>query len=626
MPATIAALQVEAAQIQAKLAALRLRRRRQARVRLLKRTALLVAGLVAAGLLVAGFVFAGSPDRLADGQRIAGVEVGGLTVTEARRVLELKERALASRPLVARGGSRAFAVRPGDVGLRIDWRSAVEQARREADGLGPLRGFRRMLIALVGLEVTPAAKVDRAALEDTLRRMAAAVDIPHRDASLRLRGLEPQIVPGRPGRVLDRKRAGEAIVASLASLDRRPLVLPLRVDPVRVPARSLLPVARRVRRALSAPVLLTLGPASYRLAPRRLATLLDLPAGGERGLGIGGPQADAFFRSLDRKVSRPGRDAEFRVLPGGKVEVVPHVEGRVLDVPRTASALLAAALSPRRRVAEIAVAAKAPAITTERARAMGIKELVGSYTTTYGGVPNRIHNVQLVSRLIDNTLIPPGKTFSFNQTTGARTPEKGFLAAPVIINGELQTALGGGVCQVSTTVFNAAYEAGLKITERTNHALYISHYPQGRDATVDYPSLDLKFVNDTGRWLLLRTFVSASSLTVNLYGTDPGRKVTSEVSPLRVTGPPPLVTIKDPTLPKGKTVVVEPGSPSLATSVHRRVYTRDGKLLYDDVWYSSYRGEKRIVRVGTKPKARSEPGPKPKRASAPAGLRRAGGV
>ena len=89
----------------------------------------------------------------------------------------------------------------------------------------------------------------------------------------------------------------------------------------------------------------------------------------------------------------------------------------------------------------------------------------------------------------------------------------------MIINGELETGLGGGVCQVSTTVFNAAYEAGLPITSRTNHALYISHYPLGRDATVDYPNIDLKFVNDTGNWLLLRTFVGSSSLVVNLYGT-----------------------------------------------------------------------------------------------------------
>src|SRR5207245_4053367 len=133
---------------------------------------------------------------------------------------------------------------------------------------------------------------------------------------------------------------------------------------------------------------------------------------------------------------------------------------------------------------------------------------------------------------VDGKLIGPGETFSFNGTTGERSAAKGFLEAPVIVNGELSTGLGGGVCQVSTTVFNAAYDAGLKITERTNHALYISHYPQGRDATVDYPDVDLKFVNDTGHWILLRTFVGSSSLVVSLYGAPQHRTVESTVAPL----------------------------------------------------------------------------------------------
>ena len=234
---------------------------------------------------------------------------------------------------------------------------------------------------------------------------------------------------------------------------------------------------------------------------------------------------------------------------------------------------------------------------------MGIVGTVSSYTTIFGGIANRIHNVQLVAHLIDDHLIRPGEEFSFNKTTGDRNAAKGFLQAPVIINGELKTALGGGVCQVSTTTFNAAYEAGLKITARTNHALYISHYPQGRDATVNYPDTDLRFVNDTGHWLLLRTFVSSDSLTVNLYGTPTHRKVVSTTGPLKVTGAAPVKKVPDPTLPKGKKLVdpANPGSPSLSTWVHRLVYSSTGKLLHDDTWYSSYRGETQIVHVGTKP-------------------------
>ncbi|HEX9506173.1 MAG TPA: VanW family protein, partial [Acidimicrobiia bacterium] len=256
--------------------------------------------------------------------------------------------------------------------------------------------------------------------------------------------------------------------------------------------------------------------------------------------------------------------------------------------------------APELRSAHLTVERVTADRTTTEATAMDINGLVASYQTFYGGDPNRIHNVQLVSHLVDKHVIAPGETFSFNGTTGARTQDKGFLVAPVIINGELKTGLGGGVCQVSTTVFNAAYEAGLPIVSRTNHALYISHYPQGRDATVNYPDTDLKFTNDTGHWLLLRTWVGSTSLTVALYGTPVHRRVVSETTPLVVTGPPPIKRIKDPSLFVGETVVKEPGSSSLKTSNKRTVYDESGKLLSDTTFYSSYRGEVRVIRVGTK--------------------------
>ena len=274
----------------------------------------------------------------------------------------------------------------------------------------------------------------------------------------------------------------------------------------------------------------------------------------------------------------------------GKIVIRPSAPGLQLDVPATAKAIAAAAFSADKRTANLVVRVANPQRTTEIAKTMGIDSVVSSYTTTYGGTPGRLNNVQLVAKLIDGTLIAPGDTFSFNGTTGERTADKGFQEAPVIINGELQNGLGGGICQVSTTVFNAAFEAGLPITARTNHALYISHYPLGRDATVNYPDLDLKFVNDTEHWLLLRTFVGAGSLTVNLYGTPVNRRVESTTEPLVETGPVPVKETDDPTLAKGKRVTDEFGAPPRETSVHRLVYDADGKLLYDNTWKLVLRG------------------------------------
>ena len=178
-------------------------------------------------------------------------------------------------------------------------------------------------------------------------------------------------------------------------------------------------------------------------------------------MSIAGPGAEAWFTKLRKTVEHAPVDATFAVRAGGEIDIVPDKPGLGIDVPATAQALLAAATSPTARTAELVVRTTVAKRTAAEAQKMGITGVVGSYHTTYGGIPSRLHNVALVAQLIDGALIAPGETFSFNGTTGERTAEKGFQEAPVIINGELQTGLGGGICQVSTTVFNAAYDAGL---------------------------------------------------------------------------------------------------------------------------------------------------------------------
>jgi vancomycin resistance protein YoaR len=569
------------------------------RIRRVSLAALVLLVLIAIAIAI---VYAGSPGTLARGLRVDGVDVGGLSTAEATRTLQRRSQATLGKPVPFVAAGRTFQLKASDISLEPDWAAAVVAARHEGDGFGPLRGFRRFKLRFFGGDVAAKAAYSDARLKAALARIAARIDRPHREAAVVLHGLKPAIAPARSGRVLDQDAAGRAIVAALSSLSRgRPVSLPLKVDMPRVTAPMLARAAAQARLAVSAPVVLTLGPTRYRIPRWRMAGLLEMPANGATKLSIGGPGADEFFKQKQKVVDTPAHDADFVVITNG-IRIKPSVDARVLDVPKTVEALLAAAVRRVNRTAPIAVATHPAKRTTEDAQRMGITGIVSSYTTTFGGVANRIHNVEVVSHLVDDTLIAPGKEFSFNGTTGERNAAKGLLEAPVIINGELQNGLGGGTCQVSTTVFNAAYDAGLPITARTNHALYISHYPQGRDATVNYPDTDLKFVNDTDHWLLLRTFVSSSSLTVNLYGTPQHRKVVSEVAPLRVTGAVPVKTIKDPTLPKGKKVIDHTGSTPLSTSVTRRVYDENGKLLYENTWYSSYVGDKQIVRVGTKPK------------------------
>jgi vancomycin resistance protein YoaR len=576
-----------------------LRRRARARSLLWSRLVLLAAAAVVLALVVPLF-FAGSPERLASGTRIAGVDVGGLTAGQARKLLSARSTRLERVPVTFTAGGRRFRLTARELGVHVDWKAAVKAASDQGGGIGILRGYRRLSLEFFPQDLQPPTRAYQAALDYEVGLIAKAVDRRAREARLVRRGLHITIAAGASGLRLDPVNARASIVRALASFSRAPVALPVSVDTPSVTVASLTDRQRLASQIIAAPVRLRIGATTLRVPRWRLATLLDL-----KTLRFRGPAADVYFARLEREVDLPARDAGFAVS-GQHVHVVPARPGRSLDVPRSAAAILAVASRPNDRITNLALVVSQPKRSTAAAEAMGITGTVATYETFYGGDPNRIHNVQLVAHLVDGTLIAPGATFSFNGTTGERSAAKGFLEAPVIVNGELQTGLGGGVCQVSTTVFNAAYEAGLRITARTNHALYISHYPLGRDATVDYPSIDLKFVNDTPHWLLLRTWVGPSSLTVGLYGTPQHRRVETLAQPLRVVAPPPVQKTVDATLKPGEVVVDDPGVPAQATSVERKVYSPKGALLSDETWYSSYRAEPRIVRVGPKPEKKAK--------------------
>ena len=580
----------------------RARRDRLAVVRRRWKTIGAVLGVLLLSVVLFGFAYAGNPEVVAEGITVSGQDVGGLSAPEARAKLDARAHALATEPVVFTGAGRRWSIAPAQLAVRGDWTGASAEALDRGDGTVPLRGLKRLQLRLFGSAIEPAARADSAALERQLRVIAKQVEVDGREAAIVLRNGQPVVIPGEATRNLETESAGATIVAALASLQREgPVALPIKTTPPAVGQDALQAVAQQVRVALSGPVTFVYQGVHLTVTPDQMASFLELPHDGERALGIGGPDAKEYFDNLSRAVARAPREVDLSVDDAGKAHVIPSRDGRKLDVEATEQALLAAALRTVNRTAQIVVVAAEPKLSTEKAKAMGITGLVGRYTTFYGGDANRIHNVQLVAELIDRHLIAPHSTFSFNKTTGERNAAQGFLEAPVIINGELKTGLGGGVCQVSTTVFNAAFEAGLPITSRTNHALYIDHYPLGRDATVNYPDIDLTFQNDSDHWILLRTIVGSSSLTVRLFGTPLHRRVDSQTSPLEETGPTPVKRQPDPDLYVGQKVVEEYGQPSRSVSVRRVVYDAKDNLLFDNTWYSNYLAEPKVVLVGTKP-------------------------
>jgi len=586
------------------------RARRRRRTLTVSRAIAGAAGIVLLLAVLVGLAFAGSQNELASGTEVAGVDVGGLTPRAAVAKLDsLFERRSALRVSFAAGGE-TYTFAPNQLGVQPDWTAAVAAAGRAGDGFGPLRGFRRLRARVFGAEVLPRLTVSNAALEYALDQIADDVDTPASNAKLVRRGLRIKVLPDATGTRLDREAAAEVMVRTLGGLERPsgPTTLPVNVTPPKVTEEMLAAPAARARIAVSRPIVVRAAGRSFRVPRWRVAELLRLPQDGATALAIGGPAADTYFRRLTSTVGRPPRDAGFAVY-GEAVQVVPARDGLEVNVPQAARAILRAASSPTNRVARLAIVRAAPERSTAQALAMGIDRRMSSYKTYYSGTADRITNLQLGVKALDGSLVAPGGTFSLNDAIGERTVERGFRSAPVIIGNEYAEEVGGGTSQVATTAFNAAWEAGLRITERHPHSLYISRYQLGRDATVNYPNLDLKFTNDTGGWIVLRAGAGGSGIYVSLYGTDTGRRVESVPGELLVTGPPRTEREEDPTLPVGDVEVLEEGEPSRAISVQRIVYDRDGDVLRRETWSTRYRSEPRIVRVGTKPKPKPTPPP-----------------
>ena len=298
-------------------------------------------------------------------------------------------------------------------------------------------------------------------------------------------------------------------------------------------------------------------------------------------------------------------NAQFAVA-GENVHVVPSRPGRDVVPQRLAATVTAAAHDDG--TAEVELGPRDPDLTTADADALGIRQKLVSYTTQMGeSSSNRIHNVHLMADFIDGTVIEPGHDFSFNDVVGERTADRGFLEGQEIIGSLVLPSIGGGVCQTATTLFNDAFELGLPILERTNHNLYLSHYPIGRDATVSWGGPDFKFRNDLKHGLLIKTSYTDSTLTFTFYGTNEHRRVVATTSPQTNWTGPSMNYAVDPRAPRGSIkVVAGTGEQGFDVTVGRKVYDAHGKLLRSNTFRSHYIPDSPTTVYGP---GRTPPGP-----------------
>lgn len=545
-------------------------------------------------------------ERIFPGVSVAGIKIGNLSLTEASAVLGQHSSTFIKRPWVIEFEDQQWKFTASDIDLAYDVSTSLAHAYsfgREGVFFG-VYDFLRAFRYEVNLPLVYA--LDEAALEASLSAVAASVDIPSVPPSIQvLDKAEPQtqsrivVDEGEVGQRVDLAALRRLLHQSFATLSSESINV--QVEPLYPTTSSfdLLLTKARAERLLDKKIVFSYGEngeeiRSWELAGKDLVGFLAFDAGFDRD------KIASYSATLASSINRPPQNAIFVFREGRVVEFAPEKNGLELNQVETNKKLTEALsnleLSEQEEVAVgLSLKTTVPKITTSDVNDLGIRELLGRGISTFqGSIANREHNIALSSSIISGTLVAPGETFSFNDAVGDVSAATGYRQSYIIKEGRTILDDGGGVCQVSTTTFRAALDAGLPIKERWAHAYRVYYYEQnskaGYDATVFAPSVDLKFLNDTPAYILIQAEADtrANRLVIDIYGTSDARKATlSNYRMWDVTPPPPDLYQDDPTLPAG--VVKQVDWKAWGAKV-KFDYTveRSGEVIFEKTFYSNF--------------------------------------
>jgi vancomycin resistance protein YoaR len=474
--------------------------------------------LLAGGLYAAAGAFAS--DRVPRGTTVAGVEVGGKSPEQTRRTLERELADRVEAPITVTVEGESVEVSPQEAGLALDLDGTVEAAGA-GDSWAPDRLWDYWT---GGDEVEPVLDVDESALEATLERLDSELGTEPVDATATFTASTVRTTPATTGRLLDEEAAREGLLSAYLAEEPAVELELVDVEPTITDAEMEEAVSELANPALSGPVTLVFGDSPVTLRPRDYAPALSLEADGDE-LELA-TDLDVVKRLVgDATATGAPVDATWRLVDG-KPRVVPAKPGVSYEDGAVTDTFLDLLTRPEgERTGEVEAEVEEPDVTTAEARSWKIRERVSTFTTEYPHADYRNTNIGRAAELVNGTVLAPGETFSMNDIVGERTRENGFTEGFVIADGILREDLGGGVSQLATTLFNAMFFAGLEDVEHKPHSFYIDRYPVGREATVAWGVLDLRFKNDTDHGVLVQSFINPStpgttgSVTVNMYST-----------------------------------------------------------------------------------------------------------
>jgi vancomycin resistance protein YoaR len=556
----------------------------------------LVIGGVVVALLLAGLIGCVAFNRslngkLYDNVYVNGQNIGGLTPNAARAALNGRLDPYLNGPVTLTSDGKQWTPKLTELGMRVDVDRTVDEAYRAGRSGGPLGKLWRAVEMKEGAKqfVPLYVQLDDQALAMYLDGLQAQLGTPERDASVAVKGNQIVVTPGTDGTKLDRDALKQQLLDSTAHLTPAVFTLPITFAKPTVTTEAANQAKTRAEALVGQPLSLTFNDKKWDLSRDDLVGALRFNANLDPHVDASAltPQINAIAGALkqDPQDADIGWDNQHVVRQSAK-------NGQRLNVEETINRINA--WTGDSRSIALPVEVTKPRITDD-VGALGITTRLGRGVSNFSGSDAaRATNIAVASKYLDNTVVAPGEVFSFLDSIGEISAARGYKDGYVILAEQTVPGIGGGICQVATTMFRAAMYSGVPIEERNPHAYIVGYYQQGGypiglDAAVFSPGVDFKFRNETDKYMLINTAIDSGNLYISIYGPDLGYKVDiSDPVIKNKTNAPEDEYQVDPTLPAGTKKQVEFAKQGEDVSLTRTVKGSDGKIVRQATFNTHY--------------------------------------
>jgi len=564
--------------------------------------AVAIIGFIALLYLIFSIIFLG---KAYPHSYIGGTNFASLTKDQIRDKLTELNSAHQDQPVSIRYDDQEFKVVAADIG----WQADLEQTADQLHGYGRssswLKSFGQQLVALFsGHQQQLVASYSSDLLSQKLDSLTDGIDQVARDASAKISNGKVVISEPVSGQVVDRDQLSSQLLKEFNTFARSGLTMVIRPSYPKIVASDPVALQQEVDNLGAQSLTLTWAESRKALSKNELKQLIGFSQGQllEQKAPDGGNQyalrADftqeaikIFLSNFDKTIDSPPVDPKLTIVSGLVSVAVASKKGRVVETEVSSAAILAA-LKSNQTEASLTIVDKEPVISEKNLSSLGIKEMIGRAETSFAGsTANRKINIANGVSILSSALIKPGEEFSTVQNLGTVDDTTGFLPELVIKDNKSVPEFGGGLCQVATTLFRSALNAGLKISARQNHSHRVGYYepPVGLDATIYLPKPDLKFLNDTPGSILLQGRIEKNKVIFELWGTSDGRSSTlSEPVLSNIVEPTEAVYTDTDTLPLGETKLTEKGHPA-TTAIIQYSVMRAGQEINHQQFKSVYK-------------------------------------